>query len=322
MKVLFISSGNVNQGIVPFIKSQGVSLSEIKELKIEYFPIVGEGIFGYLKSRKEIREYVQNNDIDIVHAHYILSGWAAVLSRCKKPIVLSLMGSDAYGIYNGKRATLASRYLTVLTWLIQPFVDAIISKSDNIASYVYQKSKSYIIPNGIDLEKVKHNQLKDNTNLNLNTEKTNILFLGDPKNPRKNFKLVLNAVNGLNNSDINLITPYPTDHDSVLKYLNSVDVFVMASYMEGSPNVVKEAMACNCPMVVTDVGDTGWVTEGVKGCLVSSFDEIDFSNNLLKAIEFSKQHGKTDGLQRIKKLGLDTKTIASKVYEVYKSVIK
>ncbi len=321
MNILFVASGNSkNLEIAPFIKTQGESLNKQSDLEVHFLPIIGKGVQGYFRNRKRIREYVKNNDIDIVHAHYVLSGWAAVLSRCNKPIVLSLMGNDAYGDYKGKKASMTSRYLTILTWLIQPFVDIIISKSENIASYVYQKSKSHIIPNGIELEKVKRNQGSDTTNIRLDSKKTNILFLGDPNNPRKNFKLIEDSINRLADSNIELIVPYPTDHDSVLKYLNAVDVFVMASYMEGSPNVVKEAMACNCPMVVTDVGDASWVVKDVEGCYVGSFDVVGYTEKLKQAIQFSKQHGETDGLKKINKLGLDSESVAKKIVEIYRNI--
>jgi len=61
------------------------------------------------------------------------------------------------------------------------------------------------------------------------------------------------------NQNIRIITPYPISSDDVIAYINAADVLVLVSLKEGSPNVIKEAMACNCPIVSTDVGDVRWV---------------------------------------------------------------
>src|SRR6186997_998803 len=101
MKVLFVSSGNnKNFDIVPFIKEQGESL-KLQGIEIDYYPIIGKGIKGYIKAGFRLRKYLKDNPYDLVHAHFILSGWAAIIGSGKIPVVLSLMGSDAYGEYIG-----------------------------------------------------------------------------------------------------------------------------------------------------------------------------------------------------------------------------
>ena len=58
--------------------------------------------------------------------------------------------------------------------------------------------------------------------------------------------------------------------------LNCADVFVFASFYEGSPNVIKEAIACNIPVISTDVGDVKNVLDGVDNCYIVKRDEKDF----------------------------------------------
>ena len=155
MKVLFVSSGNsADFNIAPFIKSQGESLEAVG-IKVQYFPLVGKGLSGYLKEAFRLRRYIKTNPVDIIHAHYVLSGWTSVLSFSRQPIILSLMGTDAYGDYVGvNKIRFSSRYLILLTYMIQPFVKAIICKSKHIESFVFYKPKSSVIPNGISLEKI------------------------------------------------------------------------------------------------------------------------------------------------------------------------
>ena len=322
MKVLFVCSGNVKSfDIVPFIKEQGESLKKL-DIEVDYYPVIGKGLMGYLDAGFKLRKYLKNKHYDVIHAHFTLSGCAAVLGSGKIPVVLSLMGSDAYGEYIGdNKVVLWSRYMTMLTLLIQPFVKAIISKSDNIEKYVYLKKKSFIVPNGIDTKKFNGSSINKNNTPDFNTESKRVLFLGSKTSVRKNLKLVQNAMSKLNLDGVELINPYPISHEDIPTYLKSVNVLAMCSFMEGSPNVIKEAMACNCPIVATEVGDVKWVLGKTPGCYIASFNPDDYAVKLNEALKFSEIHGRTNGEQRIKELGLDSETVAGRIIEVYKTAI-
>lgn len=322
MKVLFVCSGNVKGfDVVPFIREQGEALRELG-VDVEYFPVKGKGLKGYWAACRELRAYLKNHHFDLIHAHFILSGYVARLASRKTPVVLSLMGSDAYGQYVGEnKVTLLSRSLTLLTYFIQPFVSAIISKSENIERYVYLKRKSFLIPNGVDTRKFHACNSGFRAELALRDDKKQILFLGSKKSVRKNFKLVKKAVEYLNRNDVELVHPYPVSHITVPKYLNSVAVLAVASYMEGSANVIKEAMACNCPIVATDVGDARWVLGTTEGCYIASFRADEYAAKLNEALRFAETRGRTRGEQRIRELGLDQKTVAQRVIQVYKTVL-
>jgi glycosyltransferase involved in cell wall biosynthesis len=322
MKVLFVASGNSeNFEISPFIKSQAESL--IKEgIEIDFFPVRGHGLKGYLKSAKKLRHYVKIQNPDLIHSHYTLCGLSSIISFSGKPIVHSFMGSDVYGEYTGvDKVKWSSRYLTLLTWLIQPFLKQIIVKSSNLSKFIYQKKKEHVIPNGVNIEQIEQIKSLGKKALGWDTSKQQILFLGDPANQRKNFSLVKDAVRNLDNPDLEIIAPYPIAHNKVIEYLKTTDVFVMASVAEGSPNVVKEAMACNCPLVATDVGDVAWVLEETSGCYLSSFQPEDYAEKLTKALVFAKENKRTKGLQRLKKLKLDTKSVADRIIRIYERAL-
>ena len=321
MKVLFVSSGNGKYGISSFIKIQAESLKR-ENINIDFFPVQGKGIKGYIKSGLELKKYLKEHSYDLIHAHYTLSGWSAVIGSGKIPVILSLMGSDAYGdIIAPNKSTLKSKYITLLTYLIQPFVKKLISKSANIEKYVWQKRKSIIIPNGINIEKFKPAGKDYKKELGLDKDKQYALFLGKNESVRKNYKLTEKAISYLNNNNVKFLNPYPLSHEQIPKYLNAVDVLIHPSLAEGSPNLVKEAMACNCPVVSTNVGDVEWLFGNEPGHYLTIFEPEDVAKKIEQALEFARMQGRTNGRQRIMELGLDAGSVARRLIKVYEEVL-
>lgn len=314
LKVLFVSSGNLkNFDVAPFIKVQGESLKQL-DISVDYFKVSGKGFSGYLSNVKTLRKYIKSNNFDLVHAHFTLSAWVVVLGRPKIPIVLSLMGTDAYGRVeniNKRKPNLNS--FTLLTLLIQPFVKSIISKSTNIEKYVWMKKKSHLLPNGVNMRIFSPSTHSYRKELGLKENKKYALFLGNKRDPRKNFSLFETTREKLEQEGIEIIAPYPIPHEDVVKYLNTVDVLVMCSLEEGSPNVVKEAMACNCKGVFTDVGDVRFLIENTDGYQVTEFDSLDLSN---KIIEMSNMP-RCNGRKRLENLGLELNQVAVKLKNIY-----
>ena len=323
MKVLFIATGNSkNFDISPFIAAQRKSLIDLGA-EVDFFPVIGKGFMGYLQSAFKLRTYLKKNKYDLIHAHFTLCGWAAVLSGTRIPIVLSVMGSDAYGDYtNPKRPQFFSRYLTLLTYLIQPFLKGIISKSANIDRYIYRRKIANIIPNGINLSQFQYFEHDFREELGLSKDKKYVLFLGIKSFKRKNFALVEKAVKVINDPDLEILAMYPITHDEVVKYLWSADMFVSAAFMEGSPNAIKEAMACNCPIVTTNVGDVEWVMGNTEGCYLAGFKTVDYAEKIVRALHFAETKKRTEGRKRILELGLDSEMVAKKIIRVYEKVLE
>jgi len=322
LKVTFVFSGNSKLfPISPFTKAQGESLRE-KGVDVEYFPVTGKGL-KYLKNVGPLRKRLEQSRPDIIHAHYSLCGWVAVLAAGKTPVVLSLMGDDAQGTFKGNgRVDLKSRFFVFLTWLIQPFVSAIIYKSPNLEKAVYRKKAAHLVPNGVRLDQFEVSRNGFREELGLDAKKQYVLFLGNPEDPNKNAALAEEAVRLLHRSDVVFLKVFGVPHETVVKYLNSVDVLALCSFGEGSPNVVKEAMTCNCPLVVTPAGDAAWVVGDTEGCYVASYDPADFSQKLALAFEFAATRKRTRGRERIIALGLDAGSVAEKIHTIYKTVLR
>ena len=100
--------------------------------------------------------------------------------------------------------------------------------------------------------------------------------------------------------------------------MNAADALVMTSFTEGSPQVIKEAMACGCPIVSVDVGDVKDITAGVQGCFIADRSPESVALNLKRAIAFGKR---TEGRMVIVERGLTNDVVAKKLVEIYKSII-
>ena len=321
MKILFVSRDNPAYGITPFILEQGKSLQK-NGIDVEYFVIKGKGINGYLQNIIPLREKIIAGKYDLIHAHYSLSGWVARLATFSLPLVISFMGSDVYGGVDdkGKQQSKINIYLSRALQFVTP---SIIVKSPNLMNYIWFQEKTQIVPNGVDLASFETiSQEKSRYHLKLDPKKEIVLFFGDPKDPRKNISLVKSALKKIDREEVQLLSPFPIPHDEVVLYLNTANVLVSTSFREGSPNVIKEAMACNCPVVSTNVGDVNWLFAETPGYFLTSFDPSDVASKVLKALDFSKSTGVAGGRKRLIELRLDTDNVAQKIIEIYKSVLE
>ncbi len=100
--------------------------------------------------------------------------------------------------------------------------------------------------------------------------------------------------------------------------MNGCDAMLMTSLIEGSPNVVKEAMACNLPVVGVPVGDVPELLQDVPGYAVCPRDAQALAE-ALAALLLTKPEVK--GRLALVRKGLDVATVAQKVINIYELVL-
>ena len=143
----------------------------------------------------------------------------------------------------------------------------------------------------------------------------------DPNRKEKNFKLLEESIK-LINDDIEIHYLKNITNQDIPYYLNAANVIILSSLWEGSPNVIKESMSYNSSIVSTKVGDVEWVLGDTSGCFLSSFETLEFSKKITKAIEYSVEHKKTNGRDRIIKLHLDSLNISNKLISIYNGILQ
>jgi teichuronic acid biosynthesis glycosyltransferase TuaC len=312
MKVLIVCSKNSGR-IAPFIVEQGESLQRLG-VETAYFTIEGKGVMGYLKNRKSLIKQIQAFKPDVIHAHYGLSGLLANLQR-RVPVVTTYHGSDI----NVPKVYPFSR-LNMLLSAYNIFVlsnHLVISGKPLLPFFRKGRvERNALVPCGVDVDLfVPMEKQMARKALGLETCKEYVLFAGAFTNKVKNPELALSAVKQLDEVELLELKGY--SREQVARLMNAVDAVLMTSFTEGSPQFIKEAMACNCPVVSVTVGDVPEMLKGVMGCYLTSYEVSDVASTLRSALAFGQR---TNGRQRILDRKLDLKTVATRLVEIYGKV--
>ena len=114
-------------------------------------------------------------------------------------------------------------------------------------------------------------------------DKIYILFSKEFADKVKNYPLAKAAVDQLGHN-AELLEFYGYTREQVPLLYNAVDCGLLTSFTEGSPQFVKEAVACGCPVVSTDVGDVREVIDGVSNCYLSTYEVDDVVNGMQKVL--------------------------------------
>jgi glycosyltransferase involved in cell wall biosynthesis len=307
MKILLVHSGNAVGGDsnkYTFVKEQGDALQK-QGCEVYYYAIVGKGINGYLSNIRPLKQKIKELNPDIIHAHYGLSGLLANLQR-SVPVVTTYHGSD---INNSK-----TLWLSKISFVLSKFNIFVSRKTFDIAGV---KVKYSLIPCGIDTGNfVDETKEQARMNLGWDIDSKIVLFAGAFNNKVKNYPLAKKSVELLDNVELKELNGYSRKQMSDVFY--AADALLMTSYTEGSPQVVKEAMFCGCPIVSVDVGDVSDVIDGVEGCYITTYLPQDIASALRKSIAFNSRNS---GRTKILELGLTNEQVVDKLINIYESII-
>ena len=307
MRILVVASFNKGR-FAPFIVEQVEALKK-QGCVVDFFGLQGKGLQGYLRNLPLLKQKIKAFCPDIIHAHYGLSGLFANLQR-RVPVVTTYHGSDI----NDKKVLPFSKVaLHLSAWNV--FVSR---KTLEIAK---PKKKYILLPCGIDLSDLQLTEKAEaRRKMGLQDDGKYILFAGAFDIEVKNAPLAKDAVACLQEGQMELLELKGYTREEVTLLMCAADAFLLTSLMEGSPQVIKEALACRCPIVSVDVGDVRERMSSVEGCYVANTREPEELAGLLqKAISFG---GRTNGRDRIIADGLDNQQVAKQLFEIYERVLR
>jgi len=290
-----LQSLSYGAGIASRIKNNYFRLLQLPFLLISFF-------LTALKSARQTQ---------IFHAYWTFAGLVAVFVKffTSIPVVINLWGSD---ILFFKLPVLDTLFCKIFNR-----ADAIVCESEHFADQLVAKGVSqeliHICPNGIDLEKFKSlDKSSQCEELQLSEEYPLILAVGN-LSERKGYKYLLMALPKtletigparvvivgegdyrgyleMMISKLNL-EPYVSlvgfqKEERIPSWLNAADIFVLPSLLEGTPNILLEAMACKLPVVTTDVGGIGnLIKDGINGVVISPGSESKLAKALISLLQ-------------------------------------
>ncbi|MFC7210677.1 glycosyltransferase family 4 protein [Natronoarchaeum sp. GCM10025321] len=243
-------------------------------------------------------------DYDLVHANYGLTAPAAVLQP-NLPVVVSLWGSDLFGRY-GPVSKLCAR-----------LADDVVVMSDGMAAEL--GTEAHVIPHGIDLDRFQPtDQREAQADLGWDNGRNHVLFPYARGKSVKNAPLAERVVEAARDRldgpvELHFVTGVP--HRRMSVYMNAADALLLTSDREGSPNSVKEAMACNLPVVSTDVGDVRERLRGVHHSFVAQ-DDAELVDCLVSVLDADRE---SNGRAVVAEIRIER--MAERLLRVYREVL-
>lgn len=319
MKVLYVLPYSDEESSFIFAKRQIRAISECGvETKIHYIKS-RLSINGILKEIKLIKQVANEFKPDIVHAQYG-TVVAFIATRVKNvPFVVTFQGSDLNPTKD--ISWIREKLGKYLSKIAAKRATKIICVSERLWSNLRAgKSKATIIPSGIDISVFKTmNKIECKMKLNLDLTKHFIFF--NANNPVvKRLDIAQEACRILKDLNVELLSlSGNTAPDDIPYYLNASAVLLLCSDSEGSPMVIKEAMACDLPIVSVNVGDVAERIEEVENCFIVEQNADLIADKIRWIIEQKLEH--SNGRQVLQNQGLDSSTVVKKILEIYHSIL-
>jgi glycosyltransferase involved in cell wall biosynthesis len=246
---------------------------------------VQRGMHGYLGFGRLVREKVMDFQPDLVHVMY--GGiMADIVTRTiqDRPTVVSFCGSDLLGEnLSGAVRKFISTYGIYASHRAAKRASGIVVKSKNLHDALpvdVDPKKVRIIPNGVDIQLFKPlDRGECRAQLGWHADRFHVVFPTNSGDPCKRFYLAEAAVDIISRLgfDIEIHQLRGIPHRDVPMWLNASDLVLLTSLHEGSPNIVKEALACDIPVVSVDVGDVRERLRGIDGCYIALPEAADLA---------------------------------------------
>lgn len=321
IRVLMVTSEwlwNSWGGPAVFIARQAEFLRR-EGIEVDLFPFRGaRQAKNYAAAWREVRKRVRHGSYDLVHAQFGQSGLTALPKRV--PLVVTFRGDDLEGIIgeNGRYIP-AGWLLRFLSRMVARQADAAIVVSEHMKQHLPRSVGSHVLPSGLDLELFRPEPRDEaRRRFGLSPDQRLVLFVGNPELARKRYALAKQVVEKVGRSiPTRLLIGWGKPHHEIAGLMNACDALLFTSMQEGSPNAVKEALACNLPVVSVPVGDVPLRLKGVKGCELCPDDQAD---TIVAALErVLRRRERSEGRAAVQ--DLNERVLTERLIDIYRSVL-
>ena len=319
MRILYVITGQPNTTDHIFAQRQAIALQRAG-ISVDVFFLHRWTLFSTLSSEfVRLRKMVRSTNPDFVHARYgTMTGAICAIATTRK-LVVTFCGSDLNPSLCMNPIRMHFGHL--LSQLTALRACKIICVSPQLKKRLWwTRDRAEIVPDAVNLElfcPMPKNEA--GSALGWNPHERIILFNAGYDPYSKGIDIVKQAVKIAQNhiDDIRLVVLNKNvSPDDMPLYYNAADCLILASAWEGSPNVVKEAMACNLPVVCTKVGDVEERLNGVFPSIVTERDPHKMGEGLAQILSLNQR---SNGREKIGALSLDRTT--ERLIRFYKEVL-
>jgi glycosyltransferase involved in cell wall biosynthesis len=307
------------------VERQVQSLRELGlEVDVLHFDRRSRGRQVYWRLGHALRQAVERVQPDLVHVTYGgVTAYLATRAVRDRPVVVYFRGSDLLGSPAEALARRFTIHLGVIASRIAAArAAAAIVDSENLRAALPSGAAGgnvWIVPSGIDLVRFAPlDRERCRAQLGWAADRHHVLFPAPASRPEKRYALAEAAVARLGASgfEVDLHELDGIQHTEVPTWMNASDVVLLTSTHEGSPNAVKEALACNVPVVAVDVGDVRQRLADVSGCYVAAPTTNDLAEKLGLVLAGG---GRVDARSTLVEISLE-KT-AQRLLDIYRATV-
>jgi teichuronic acid biosynthesis glycosyltransferase TuaC len=242
-----------------FVRDQVEALRRRDDVDLTLHAFSG-GLTSYPLEALKLRRRYRHTRFDVVHVHFGLTAWTALLAGLRAPIVVTLHGNDLFHPRSNRITRAALPFVSLPAAVSRAF-------SANVPGAGGSRRVA-VLPVGIDLERFRPiPRAQARARLGLPPDRPCLLFPHDPARPLKRFDRAQAAA-----GDTRLLTMGNVPPAEVPYWINAANAVLVPSQDEGFGLAAIEALACGVPVLATPVGIHETALSGVPGAHVAPFD--------------------------------------------------
>lgn len=275
---------------------------------------------NYFRSPFQFFGRLRKRPYDIIHCHHSFCGAVAVMQG-RVPVIWTFHEGEIAGDAGSARSDTRMKRLahskSFKRW-VAGRVDTVITVAEHFKEPL-GRADACTLPAGIDTGLFKPmDRAEARSLLGFDSDRPYVLFPSTPARPEKRYELARAAIEkaGQEIDGIEIVCLEHIPHDRVPLYMNACNVLLMTSAFEASPVTIREALACNVPVVSTDVGDARVMLEKIAGCAIVPPEPERIAEAVINCMRY---YPRIEGRAAAERFSLDT-TVA-RLQEIYRQVL-
>lgn len=296
MKVLSVIPGQPEGFSMIFARRQSAGVAASGVQVVDYHIAERVRPRGVLTEIRRLMRVVDEFDPDIVHSHYgTATAVICLLAARGRPVVVTFRGSDVNG--SAAVSPLRSAIGRILSQVANLGASGVVCVSDGLRRKLWwRRGRALILPSGIDLDEFSFRGREvARRHLGFDEQVPMIVFNCGLDPWVKNLDLANAVVDRVRAELPNVefvVMRGDWAPERVPWLLSAGDCLLVVSRQEGSPNIVREALACGLPIVSVDVGDVEQQIRNVHNCALCSAETDTLASAVLRVL---RSHERSDG---------------------------